>query len=128
MFKYFISLLIAVSMAMTPVVSVLATTVSGNAAHTQDTDVVPCHEMGSGEVVKDKSISASGTSSCEDCCKGGACQHGLTCSSCVHTAQLSTISPLAFLAQYGIGDNYQSDHSDGYPSLILSPAFRPPIS
>jgi hypothetical protein len=124
--KYVTSLLLAISMAVTPVISVLATTVTDNAAHTQDTNVMPCHEKDSEHVVKDESTQVSGTHICNERCKDGACQEKL-CSSCAHLVQLSTPS-LTFYMPQGISDSYQSNLFDSYPSLILSPAFRPPIS
>ena len=126
MFKSLASLLIVVSMVATPVASVLASTDTGSAAYVQDTNVVPCHEMDSEDVVKDESTQTTGTHPCKDCCKDGACQESL-CSSCAHFAQLPAISPLTFLAPHGISDSYKSDLFDSHPSLILSPAFRPPI-
>ena len=126
MFKFLTSLLIVVSMVATPAASVLASTDTGSTAYVQDTNVVPCHEMDSEDMIKDESTQATGTHPCRDCCKNGACQERL-CSSCAYFAQLPAISPLTFLAPHRISDSYQSDLLNSYPSLILSPAFRPPI-
>ena len=125
--KYLTSLLIAVSIALTPVVSVFATTVTDSSAHMQDKNEVPCHEMASVAMDMDESAQSSGTHPCKDCCKDGACQDK-HCSSCILTIQLSAITSLTFLVPHRISTSYQSGHSDSYPGLIHSPAFRPPIS
>lgn len=124
--KYITSLLLAISMAVTPVISVLAATATDDAAYTQNTNVMPCHEMSSEEVVKNNTTQASDTHRCKNCSKDGACQEKL-CSSCAHFVQLSAISAQIFIAPQEISDSYQSGLYDSYSSLILSPAFRPPI-
>lgn len=126
-FKNITTLLLAISMAMTPVVSVLATTVIDNATYTHDAKVDPCHEMGSVEVVKNKSTQESAIHPCKEGCKDRACQDGSLCSSCTQSAQFSAISTLILLTKHSISDNYHSNHSDGYTGVILSTAFRPPI-
>jgi len=121
------SLLLAISMAVTPVVSVLATTVTDNTVHAQDPNVMPCHEMASGDVVKNKPSQVSVTHRCKHCSEGSSCQDGFLCSSCGHSAHLAALSSPALLARHRAGDSYRSDLLDSYPSLIPSPAFRPPI-
>jgi hypothetical protein len=124
--KYFITLFVAISVAVTPAVSVFASLDSGVAAYLQATSVDPCHEVAAGDVVKNEPTKASDAVPCEDCCKNGACQVKL-CSSCGNPAQSSAISPMTFLSKHSTSNSYQRSYSEGYPSLRLSPAFRPPI-
>ena len=126
-FTFLTSLLIVVSLASTPVVSVFATTGADNSTSMQNKNEAPCHEMASGAMVMDESIQESDAHSCEDCCKDGACQDK-HCSSCILSIHFSAITLLAFLIPHRISSNYQFDRSDSYPGLIHSPAFRPPIS
>ena len=126
--KYLTSLLIAVSMALTPVVSVFATSVTDSSTHMQDKNEVPCHEMASGVVDMDESAQSSDTDSCKYCCEDGVCQDKHCSSSCILTIQLSAITSLTLLIPHKISTSYQADRLDNYPGLIQSPAFRPPIS
>jgi hypothetical protein len=123
--KYVTSLLLAVSMVMTPVISTLADTDAATYAHDEKT--MPCHEKDSGDAVKGELIQKTDSRTCKEKCKDGKCQEGL-CASCAHFVHLTVVTPQVNLSSHRNSIGYQSNLYDSYSSLILSPTFRPPIS
>jgi hypothetical protein len=117
-FRFIASLLVAVSLVLTPVLSAQVGMDAGGTAVAQETghsDGMPCH------------MNASTKTSQKPCCTDNICQNCQLCNTCMtatHTPVLLENIPVLFKNSHPV---FPSLHPDRYISLSLSPDLQPPI-
>ena len=120
-FRFIASLLVAVSLVLTPVLSAQVGMDAGGTAVAQETghsDGMPCHM---------NAPTKTSHNPCKPCCEDNPCQNCQLCNTCMtatHTPLLLENIPVLFKISHLV---FPLLHPDRYISVSLSPDLQPPI-
>ncbi len=128
-FRFITSLLVAVTLVLTPVISTQASmgVKLVAAQEVRHSDGMPCHVETQANALAVSQYKGFDHNPCNQCCKDGACQSCLLCNACMTTTHFPVLLlniPVLFVKTRFL---YLSPHSDRYINIILSPDLQPPI-
>jgi len=128
-FRFITSLLVAVSLVLTPVISTQANMAVKLVAAQEvgHSDRVPCHMKAQTRAPAVSQYKGFTHAPCKQCCKDKSCQNCLLCNACMTATHLPVLLlniPVLFTKTHSV---YLSMHPDRYINIVLSPDLQPPI-